>query len=144
MLIFIKEVVRLEVIMVCEKTVFSRGFATTQVIKMGRQFAGEKRLPLLYTAMTYPVFLSKGMSPMATDWLKTRHKNCLHRCFVFFKSLELMLSIPANVDSLRFSIRLVIPVKETDALRERVNKIGDKRQRQRFFKCEDWDKKKSR
>lgn len=45
-----------------------------------------------------------------------RPKNCLDIFFVFAKSLQLMLLIPTDVDSLRFSNRLAIPVKGAEIL----------------------------
>lgn len=61
-------------------------------------------LPDLKTGITFPIFHSSGMVPVESDCENNKHRIAAEMCFVFFSSLELMSSMPADEDNLIFSI----------------------------------------
>lgn len=62
--------------------------------------------------MTFPTFQSSGSIPVLSDNENSIDKYTAIICLVFFNSLELMLSTPADDESLSLSIRDEIPATE--------------------------------
>lgn len=65
-------------------------------------------LPFLRIGTIFPILQSRGRMAGDNDCENMTDKNTLEICFVLFSTLELMLSIPAEEDILKFSIMLTI------------------------------------